>query len=371
MEKKSVISTYQIVLLLVLSRLLFATVYIAPLKAGNSVQDLLPALGVGFLTNLIAAVPILVLLRRHPRHDLVECATKVLGRAGGAVTAILYGTFFLACASWIAGTYDSYFSSAVLAEAGPNTVNILMLPICVYGAYKGIETIARFGSVTAVLYIFAALLICLVLIPEIDTGLLKPMFYNGPGLLLRASMTNYTLGVQAVFLGFLAAFHKPGKSIGKAYIAWDTVSTVILGTLLFFIVTVTGAAGARWFDALQFLSTIFSISVFERLDSITLIPWALSVILSVTLYIYLAVDCLCKAGLNRFRLPLTVIAGLAVYLLAPPVASSFNMIVPVFTMPAAALVTTLLLVVIPLFLLIADIIKERSLQSDTNLRQNP
>lgn len=368
MEKKSVISSYQIVLLLVLSRLLFATIYIAPLKAGNSIQDLLPALGVGFLTNLVAAVPLLLLLRRHPGHDLVECASKILGRAGGVAAAILYGAFFLAYASWITGTYDNYFSNAVVAEASPGSLNILMLLICVYGAYKGIETIARFGSVTAILYILAMLLICLVLIPEVDPGLLKPMFYGGPGLLLRASMTNYTLGVQAVLLGFLAAFQKQGKSIGKAYAAWDAVSTVLLGILLFFIVTVTGAAGARWFDALQFLSTIFSISVFERLDGIMLVPWALSVILSTTFYIYLTVNCLCKVGLNKFRLPLTVFAGIAVYFAAPLLSSSFSLVVPLFTTPIAASVTTLLLVVIPLFLLITDIVKERILQSDANLR---
>lgn len=364
MEKKSYISSYQIVLFLLITRILFSNSYQAGLNAGNCIQDILPSFFVNFLTNFIVAIPILMLLRRHPEHDLVECSIKALGRGFGIVIAILYFLFFTSIAAVNTGNFDNFFVNTVIPDVTPYAINIFLIIVCIYGAIKGIESIARVGSVAGVLYLLTLFIVLIALIPYVNLGYLKPLFYNGPKYFIGGSLMNYSLSFQIVSIAFLGSFKCGEKGLSKTYYVWNVITFIVLFLPELYFVTVLGAFGAKQFYPQQALYSLVKINVFERIDALTFIPWILNVVITVTLYIYFAVTCMLKIGLNKYRKIITVITGIIVFFASPFISRHFTMLQQYYTGVVAAVVNTFFVVIIPTFILLADVVSERLVQNE-------
>lgn len=363
MEKKSYISPVQAVLVLFILRLLFSSSYQSVLNMGNSIQDLLLSLPVIFVTNFIIAIPILILLKRHPGQDLVECTEKAAGRGAGIVVALFYYVFFLANAVVNVGNYENYFTIAVIPDVNSYVTGFLLLIVCVYGAIKGIEAIMRMGSLVAVIYIFTFIIIFISLYSLINLDYLKPLLFNGTRILTKSCIMNYNLSTQIVTLAFLAPFIHQGKGIGKTYAGWNVISIIVVAMLEFNVITVAGAFGAEHQYPLQLLSSLSQISVFQHLDSIDMVSWILNTIITVTIYIYLAVDCLLKAGLNKHRRLLAFVSGAAVFIASPYISRNFEDLQAVMVSGVTSLVMTVFTVVIPIIILMVDLIKGKVVQN--------
>ena len=237
------------------------------------------------------------------------------------------------------------------------------IAVCVYGAVKGIEAIARFGSITAIFYVLIIIIISLSLLPLFHFSYVKPMFYNGPKNFVSFSLINFNVSIQIVLLAFLAPFKREGN-LGKTYFIWNILSVLFLFLLELSIVTVLGAFGAKQLYPLQTLAKLSKVGDFERLDSFDMISWFLNSVLTVTIYIYLAVVCLLKVGLNKYRKLISIICGIGIYFLANIISSNFNTIQKMISGVPFAGITTLFVAVIPLIILAVDLLKERVLQND-------
>ncbi len=367
MEKKSYISSGQIILLLLITRILFSTTYQSTLNAGNSIQDILPSILVTFVTNFIIAIPILILIQRHPGHDLVECTVKVFGKVFAVIIGALYYLFFLLFATFTAGNFGNFFANSMIPNVSVPLTIFLLLIICVYGVIKGIESIARIGSIVAILFLIALLIIFLSVLPLMKIGYLFPMFYNGPKYFISGTGINYSLSIQIICIAFLAPFQRQGGSTKKTYFIWNIASMITLFAIEFFVVTVMGAFGSEQYDPLQTLSTLTSFNLFQSLNAVDFVPWVLNTIITVTVYIYIAVLCLLKLGLNKYRKLIAIITGAIVYFAAPVVSMHFIMLQNFQSGPNASILTTVFAVVIPLIILIVDSVKGRLLQNEKNV----
>jgi Spore germination protein. len=363
MEKKSYISPLQIILMLLITRLLFSSSYQSVLNAGNNEQDLLPSIPVVFVVNFIAAIPILVLLGRQPGHDPVECAMKVAGRGVGTVVAFVYFLFFIAIAALTLGNYENYFSTSVIPDVRAYIIGAYMIVVCLYGMLKGIEAIARFGGVVAVVYVVTLIIIFLSLMQFADISLLKPIFYKGTKLFMQSILMNYNLSYQIVLLAFLAPFIRPGASAAKTYACWNFFAFLVLFMLEFAIVTVTGAYGARQLYPLLTLSSLSHIGFLEELDAVDMVSWMLNAVITVSLSGYLAVNCLLKIGLNKHKRLISFLCCAAILYLSTLIAENFSSIQMVIVGATAAVILTAAAVVIPLIILIIDLIKGRMVQN--------
>lgn len=363
MEKKSYISAYQAVMLLFVGRIMFSSSYQAAIQAENSFQDLLISVVITFILNFIVAIPILSLLKRYPQNDIIEGGINISGRGFGSFLAILYSLFFIFNATVIAGNFENFFTATIVPEVKAYFSGLLLIIVCLYGAVKGIESIARFGSVVAVIYILTFILIVSCLIQRIDWNELRPLLYNGPGIMLRGVIMNYNMSIQIVALGILMSNIVPGKSPFKTFAAWNILSTVIFFILELMIITVTGAYGASDIYPVRLLASIAQISVFERLDIFDMIAWVMNIILTLTLYIYLAVACLLKIGLNKHRRLLIFVSGVIVLLGSLYFSSDFPILQSIMVSGYYSLINTIFIVIIPLVLLIIDTVKGKVLQN--------
>lgn len=365
MEKRSYITANQIILILFITRLLFSTSYQSYLNAGTSIQDILPAVLVNFVANMLVAIPILALLKRYPGHNLAECAIKILGKFLGAVVCLIYCLFFIANASLTSGNFGSFFITDVIPDAKVFSTILFLIIVCVYGAVKGIESIARVSSVIAIVYLLGFFLIFISLTSWIKLSYLKPLFYNGSNIFTGSSIMNYNLSTQIILFAFLASFQRKG-SIAKTYFLWNLVSMVFLFVLEFCVVVVLGAYGAKQIYPLELLARLSKIGVFERLDALHIIPWILNSVITVTINIYLAVLCLLNAGLNKYRKLIAIIAGILVIYPSLMISKNFEDVQKIICDIKTTGVLTVLIIIIPTLILIVDIIKRRVMQFEKN-----
>lgn len=370
MEKKSIISSLQIILVLFVTRLLFSTSYQSVLHAGNSIQDILLSLPINLVGNFIVAIPLLLLARRYPGHDPIEATSRVAGKGISCVVGFLYFLFFLMNAAITAGNVENFFIATVIPDVESYIIGIFLLAVCLYGVLKGIETIARVGSVVAVIYIVMIILICIILIPKMDMGYVKPILYKGITYLKSFTVMNYNLSVQIVGLAFMVPFMRPEASPGKAFTAYNFLSFAILSLLEFAAVTVIGAYGAQQLYPLQTLASLTSVSDFERLDTIDMVSWILNAIITTSIYLYLAVMCLLKLGLNKHRKITAFISTVAVLFAATFVAHRYTMLQEVMIGGTMALVVTAFTIIIPLFVLLIDLIKGKGAPNAQNNQNN-
>jgi spore germination protein (amino acid permease) len=364
MEKKSYISSGQIVLLLFVTRLLFSTTYQSGLNAGNSIQDILPSILANFVTNIVIAIPIFALIKRHPGHDLVECTSKVFGKGIACLVAFLYYLFFLLYAILTAASFDNFFVNTLIPNVSVHLTTFLLLIVCLYGVIKGIESIARVGGIAAILYLLSLLVLFIAVFPLINMGYIKPMFYSGPQYFIGGMAINYSLSIQIVCIAFLVSFHRQGSSIKKTYFAWNTISTLILLVLEFYIVTCMGAFGSEQYDPLQVLSSLTAFNLFQSLDAVDFIPWILNTIIVVSVYMYLAVYCLLKVGFNKHRKLIAILTSIIVFFVAPVVSNHIDMLQKFQSGPLASILVTVFAFVIPLIILMVDSVKERLMQDE-------
>lgn len=363
MEKQSYLSTRQVITTLVVTRMLFSTAHFIELHAGRSIQDVLPALPVAFLLNLITALPLLALLKFHVGKDPVECATNIFGRGAGIVTGSFYFLFF-GMNVWLTQvTFQYYFVDSVNTDIKFYALFLPLLVLVVYAVYKGIESIARFGGIVFIIYMVIMVLLVITLVPSIRPSIgprfLLPFFYNGPGIFLKEMMAQFSANTQIVSLAFFAPFLRSGIKLGNVYLKWNTITFVIMAVLFLLCVAVLGPFASSQFFPLQILSSESTVSVFDRLDSLFALAWMLNTVLTVIVDTYLQVQCIIKMGWNRHRLLLVAIVGvlnmLVVYLIQIQelTVHAVNMN---FYWSGIAMVAML---VLPLILLIADRMKQR------------
>lgn len=368
MEKKAYISIYQVFAILLASRINYATAYQAVLQTGNYIQDLLLSLPVNFITNFIVAIPTLILLKRNPGHDLVECACNIVGRPIGSMIAIIYFFFFIACATLISGNFENTFVTVAIPDVSHYLTGVFLIVVCIYGAIKGIESIARVTSVGVVIYIITTIIIFLTDLSRVDLNFLKPILYTGPTYMIAGSIMNYNLSFQIVLLAFLASFTRTGCKLTKTYSIWNIVSLVIVALLEFFVVTVAGPYGAQQIYPLETLATLSKISVFEHLEVLYIAPSILNDIIIVSVNIYFAVTCLQKIGLNKYRKILALVCGIILFFLAPYLAENFYIVQAVVCSKWLSAVITVFTFVIPLIILIIDIVKKKVMQDEQRIQ---
>ena len=154
MEKASVISSKQLIAILMVCRLGFSTVYFTSIDAGASIQDVLLAVPVLFVMNFFVAIPILLLLRRHPGKSFMECSVQLIGKPASVVVAVICGVFFLLQGTLELGIFQLFYVNTVIPQTAEFAILIPILIVAVYGAVKGIEALARGGSVILVIYLF-------------------------------------------------------------------------------------------------------------------------------------------------------------------------------------------------------------------------
>jgi hypothetical protein len=130
--------------------------------------------------------------------------------------------------------------------------------------------------------------------------------------------------------------------------------------LEFMTVAVMGPFGAIQNYPLSTLAMQSRVGVFERIDSIDMISWIMNAVLMITFYVYFAVGCLLKVGLNKHRKLIAFLTVSVVFAASKFISALFISLHAVAINPFVTALTLTAMILVPFLILIADLIKRRA-----------
>ena len=242
-----------------------------------------------------------LLLKPHPDQSIVEITGEALGRYAGTAVNIIFCLYFVLVAVFFARP----FSEAMLISALPGTpisvVNTSFILAGLFGAYLGLEALARAARIAYPFMLGGIVVLLLGLSPQWDISGIYPILGTGPVKVILEAGLNSSLVSEVLIAGVIVqSFHGPGM-FGRVVSRAMVMAFLYLAVLeMILVMTVT------WNVAVEYTLPFYNISrliflsrFFQRIESIFVIIWGFIGMIKVALALYAAAVTLAGA----LRLP--------------------------------------------------------------------
>ena len=321
MERDHIISGAQFFGMMFVSRVTITIALNAQYAAGDSLLDAIPAYLLAMAAGFLLAAPVWALGRRYPEMPVGEAAVRILGQAGKLIP-LLYSLYFLV----MNGVSLALFQLFLLDNVNPDFPAVLILAalgvVAVYGAWRGLESIARAAACILVLLLLGTALVFGLVVPRFRTENLEPLLVGGPSQLLQGAalfLSRTSLfGEMAVLLPFVK-----GRTL-LGFTAWAGGTSVFVGTLVLLIAGCLGPYAYTQNFPVYALASITGSRSMQRLDAVFTGMWMMGLIVQAASGLYAIRVCAASLGKRRRRW-VVLPAGALMVLLGWGIASSYRM----------------------------------------------
>lgn len=263
---KEKVSSKQVFTVLFLSSILF----IASLSSESlnyNLWDSVCSVLIAFAFNVILSIPIF-LLRKNNKNLLSQLKRNKFF----AVFALLYIFYFLVSDIVTLSSMQNLFLNTLYPDVSPIILALLILATAFYGAYKGIEAVARSGFIVLLFFVIGIILTLLGLIDIIEFTNREQFFYEGYNDLFSNAAVVFS---RCSIIPQLAIFSYCIKGEMKL---WKFSLTQLFASLIVvFIIFITVFCLGRFSQTQIYpfytLFTVSRLAPFERLDAIFSIIW--------------------------------------------------------------------------------------------------
>jgi spore germination protein KB len=232
-----------------------------------------------------------VLAGRYPRQHLLEMYGSAFGKLAGQAlgwAAVLFFTLDSGIVLWQVG---DFMVTHIMPETPIQSFLILFMAVVVWGYRLGLGTIVRSAEIFFYLVIFLFVVLIVLLIPEVETKRLLPVFDKGVNPVLRGGVLLVGYYCEAFILMMLLPAVGSRRPIGGAYrIGMLTGSSVLAVTILTCLL-VLGApvTGLQLFTSFVLAKKISIADFLERIEVFMASLWFLTLFVKLFLCFYAAV----------------------------------------------------------------------------------
>ena len=355
------ISSVQLLMLLFTIEVVTASLYVPPRYAqlagpGSWIAgSIIPA----FYGLLVIAV-VLALARRFPSQAFTDYLPEILGKIPGKLLAAAYALMFVHFGSVILNEGSSLIRITIFTQTPGVVLDVVWVVLAVYGAYLGIEVIARENQLVLPFYLFSLVVILGLAAHYIDFNNLRPVFESGLLPMARAgfiaSAWRGELFLLLMLYPYLNQKHEDVKTLlllaGFTLVASAAILLVILGV---FGDLVMAHLIFPYFILAQYISLF---NFIERLETLVIIILVGGVTIKLAVFIHSSAIAAAGAlGLKSYRvtlLPIAVIVVILSRVLYDTFLKLFDFLI--YTWPTYAAIVEL---VIPALVLLIAVIRSK------------
>lgn len=356
MIKKSVITVPQLFSMLFISRMIVNITYNPFMASKGDVVDHVLSAVLAYLLTFVLFIPVCLMYRNRPQMNLADYSCYLLGNYAFVVVA-LYVLYFLLISCYTLSLFDSFVTNVMSPKIPLIVLSIAIMATSCYGAWKGIEALARAsgiiltGACIALIFLFCAL------IPEIDPTNYPPLLYQGPKDMINGTLLMLSRTSCIPALAMLLPLAK-GK-VKRGFVVWNTAAYLVIAAMILTILGCLGDYLKTQIFPIYTLTSIAEIGMFKRMDALFLGIWITGLFVKMALFLYLISLCIAriwgeKAGKLAILLAGAIIVAVSVLLVESRDISRF-----VYDWRFLLPCTLLVSVGIPIFLLIVDEVKKR------------
>lgn len=273
------ISCVQLAVLLAVSRLFSESVNFPLQNTKYGMQRFLVIL-VAYVVLFIQYIPMLILSKKYDGESatgLLAERSKALGWISGILVTV---SVIIACISSIC-RMKFYACSTIYGEAPPALIIVLLLLVCAFAVWKGIQATARSGVIFAGIFVAFIVVMWISVWKLIDWKWLYLDFLDDKENFL--SQTLEQIGSNSEIIFFTVLSEHVRKDGYKTVLYYVPAILIILELMFLLEITVLGpfleSASFPFFT----VSALSNIVLFQRLDGIDVAVWTLMCIIKLTL----------------------------------------------------------------------------------------
>lgn len=353
MNNRGMITAGQLFVLLFISRVIVTVTYSPQLSSGDDMWSHLISALISFPLTLLMLVPVLLLRRQNASMSVLEFSEDVFKRFS-VIIILFYAIYFLLVCGYGIALYNKFISLGVNGETPVFAISAAVAVASCYGAFKGIEAMARASGIILVGLFATVLLMLCGLLPSTDTENYRSVLsvsgesvYSGTVLMLsRMSCIPALAVLYPIVKG----------NISRGSVLW---SSFVFITIMLFIILVTGSLGDYLkysiFPVYQAAKTV-NIGFLQRLDALFIGLWTAGLFCRLSLFMYLFALCVGKIfGKKASRI--AIVLGSAAVIIFGAVTADMGFRSFIFSKDVWLWLTITAAVIIPLVLLIIYKIK--------------
>ncbi len=306
------ISSVQLLLLLFLVEVATSVFYIPAKIAEIGGADAWLSYILASFYGLLVAGVVITLAKKYPLQTFTEYLPDIIGKVPGKLLAIVYTLAFIHLASLISSQGTSFFQT-VLMPLTPNLViDLVFITAAIYGAYLGIECIARENMLLYFsLYLLQIVVISFLILKDLNFNNLRPFLENGFMPVIKGSLLQSPLRGELFILLMLFPYlnqkHEAFKItllyLGGAAIlsaAAESITLGAFGNLVAAHILFPDYEVARYISVAHFL---------QNFEILIIITWISGVILKLAVFCHSAsVAAANVLGTKNYRLMLIPVA---------------------------------------------------------------
>ena len=267
----------------------------------------------GLLVLLVAVA----LGKRFPAQVFTEYLPEILGKIPGKLLAAAYALIIIHFGSLLLNEGSTFIQLTLLSLTPPVVLDTVLAVVAIYGAYLGIEVIARENGM--VFPVWALMVVLLLSLAAIDLNFsnLKPVFENGLLPVLRASSFHGGWRGEVFFMLMLYPYLNQKHEALKTGLLYLGSVMILAGTVHAVIVGVFGdLVTAHMIFPFERLVRYISLGNFlERLEIVVIIFLIAAYIIKLAVVYHSAgIAVASTLGLKNYRITLIPIALMAIIL---------------------------------------------------------
>ncbi len=359
---RGMITAGQLFVLLFISRAIVTITYSPELSSGDDMWNHLLSAIFAFPLSLIMLIPTLLLWKLNRDMSVLEYGEDIFKRLS-IIISLFYALYFIMVCGYGIALYNKFVSLGVNGEAPVFAVAVAVLVASCYGAFKGVEAIARASGLILIGLIATVLILIFALTPSINTENYRTILstgyistYNGTILMLsRMSCIPAIAVLYPIVKG----------NIAKGSVLWCSSIFILV---MISIILVTGSLGDYLknsvFPVYQAAKTV-NIGFLQRLDALFIGLWTAGLFCRLSLFLYLFALCVGKAFGKRASCFAIIVGGTAI-LIFGTVTADMGFTSFIFNINFWLWFTLVSAVFIPIFLLICYVVKTSGKKNKTH-----
>ena|GEM_PF-751445 len=267
----------------------------------------------GLLVLLVAVA----LGKRFPTQVFTEYLPAILGKVTGKLLAAAYALMFIHFGSLLLNEGSTFIQLALFSLTPPVVLDTLLAVVAIYGAYLGIEVIARENGMVAPAWILMVLLLLALAAKDINFSNLRPVLENGLLPVLRASLFHSGWRGEVFFLLMLYPYLNQKHEALKTGLLYLGTVMILTGVVHAVVVGVLGApvTAHRIFPFVGLVRYISLGNFIERLEIVVIVFLIAAFIVKLAVIYHSAgIAVASTLGLKNYRVTLIPIALTAIIL---------------------------------------------------------
>ncbi len=355
MEKRPAISVGQMFSMLFISRMVVSMTYGTLLIGDSDIWDHLVSAPISFLVTFLLLFPIYKLFSMDKKMNLIDNLRELLGKFGW-IFMLLYIAYYLIISFHTLAVFNNFILSAVNPPISLPLLSALLLSSACYGAYKGLEALARTSNFILMATLFSVIFLGISLFSSIENINFRPLMYDGTESALEGAVYMLSQSSCIPALAVLLPMAKGNYKLG--ILIWNFGVYSVFALVIFLIIGTMGDFAATQLFPVYTAAGIGKFGSFQHLDSLYLGIWVSGIFLKLSLFLLLAGEGVKKIFGEKAR-KISIVIFSVLMAIFPFFSGKLNILHETFITEFLFIFLLIISVVIPIFLIILKKIKNK------------